>query len=386
MSTSFRIATGHLLLGDDPRRRRIVRTTLLGMGVYALCVAVIGVAVILRHVDETSFWLIFTYDSGTFLLYLMVRLGWDQPFGGQGLPLWQITYALGALGLTYVEAPATRGAMCMAAPLLLTFAAFTMRPRECHIVGALALVVFAVANGIAAYRATDRQVAIGHYFELCFEAILLPTGAVLAAHTARLRRRAKVQKDELLRALDKIGAIATIDELTGLANRRHLGELIGRAIADGARSGAPLCLCLIDLDHFKRINDTHGHAAGDAVLRRVAIGASRLVRPADILGRWGGEEFVLALPGTALPDAAGIVERMRRGLADPMLWDHDGHLRVTFSAGVAQYHPGDTVEALLERADRALYEAKTNGRDRTVLERASDTAGPAPKKMSEVRE
>jgi diguanylate cyclase (GGDEF)-like protein len=159
--------------------------------------------------------------------------------------------------------------------------------------------------------------------------------------------------------------LAYTDTLTSLPNRRRLYEDVYRLIALAERYGQEFCVCLFDLDHFKRLNDTHGHLVGDQVLQEVAQVARLHLRAADLFGRWGGEEFVVLLPQTRLSDAQTALERVRLALHTIAL----PHVHtITASFGVAAYLPGETCESLLHRADQALYLAKTTGRNRIVVD------------------
>ena len=153
------------------------------------------------------------------------------------------------------------------------------------------------------------------------------------------------------------------DALTGLPNRRRFDEILKRDMAVSQRAGHPLCLALIDLDHFKRINDTHSHAVGDAVLREAAILFAAGSRTADLLARLGGEEFALLLPDTTLDEAITICERMQATFEAHATWAGVDGLRVTFSVGIAECRFDDTPARLMERADAAMYRAKNQGRN-----------------------
>ena len=157
---------------------------------------------------------------------------------------------------------------------------------------------------------------------------------------------------------------ARTDMLTGAPNRRHVFEYGLAALRRSEAAGQPCSVALMDLDHFKRINDGHGHDMGDAVLRNFAAQARTVLREGDLFGRIGGEEFLLLTPGARQEQALEIVERLRRHL-QPLLLDGGAPLAFSFSAGVAQALPGDSMDSLITRADRALYRAKLLGRDRT---------------------
>lgn len=178
----------------------------------------------------------------------------------------------------------------------------------------------------------------------------------------RLSRANQQMASELERAHEQALQAAFTDELTGVPNRRYILKLAASALTDPRKHSQPVSFAVLDLDHFKKINDTHGHAGGDAVLRHFCASIQSHLRAGQAMGRLGGEEFLLLLPGTALADAQTALERVRCSLQP-----HVG-IRYTFSAGLALARQGDTVDAVLERADRALYFSKERGRDCTSSE------------------
>jgi diguanylate cyclase (GGDEF)-like protein len=163
---------------------------------------------------------------------------------------------------------------------------------------------------------------------------------------------------------------ARIDALTGLANRRALEEILAAEISRAHRFAHQLAIVLLDLDRFKEINDSFGHAAGDVMLRAVSRLLTSLARQGDTVARWGGEEFVVVLPETDLAGARRFAERLRRTIEAHAV----GDMKTSASCGVATMLPDDTVEELLGAADQALYQAKSNGRNRTE----SAVRGPRP--------
>ncbi|WP_369820622.1 diguanylate cyclase [Pelomonas sp. Root1217] len=178
----------------------------------------------------------------------------------------------------------------------------------------------------------------------------------------RLLRANQRMASELERAHELAVQAAFTDELTGIPNRRHILKLAQSALNDPRRHSQPVSLALLDLDHFKRVNDTHGHAVGDAVLRHFCDHTQAHLRTGQAMGRMGGEEFLLLLPGTELAEACTALERVRHTL------EPHASIAYTFSAGVAQARPDETLDAVLERADRALYVSKERGRDCTSSE------------------
>ncbi|HEX8788509.1 MAG TPA: diguanylate cyclase [Telluria sp.] len=171
---------------------------------------------------------------------------------------------------------------------------------------------------------------------------------------------------KLEQALNVINELAIRDELTGSHNRRHLIGLIEQERERVVRGTAPFCVCLLDIDFFKRINDTYGHAAGDAVLRQFALTVQKQIRETDAFGRYGGEEFLLMLPTTSLEDAMLFAERVRQNVERLRFTDVSEDLKVSVSIGVAQFRSGETIGQTVSRADEALYAAKSGGRNRVV--------------------
>ncbi|ANY77637.1 hypothetical protein BB934_04805 [Microvirga ossetica] len=197
------------------------------------------------------------------------------------------------------------------------------------------------------------------------EHTVLPNGWVL---TVGADITALKHNEKLLRMAHEAALLAArTDPLTGLPNRRHILELLDEALAASEATGACLCVAIIDIDRFKAINDRHGHEAGDAVLGHFAAICRGLVQEQDILGRMGGEEFVLLLPAAGSDAAFGIVERIRKGFTPAHFAAGAIDLPCTFSAGISEAVTGDDRASILRRADRALYAAKSAGRNCTTI-------------------
>jgi len=200
---------------------------------------------------------------------------------------------------------------------------------------------------------------------------------------ARTQIRRKRMQDKLRHNYQRGLSLALTDDLTGLYNRRYVVAHVNELLARMPEGGGEVALMLFDIDHFKQVNDQHGHPAGDAVLRELAGRALRQVRSVDLVGRLGGEEFVVVMPETNLAGAAVVAERLRAAVAgEPFsLQAGGGRLPVTVSIGVAVTgETPETLESLLKRADDALYIAKNAGRNRVAMLPAIDAAplGPLP--------
>jgi diguanylate cyclase (GGDEF)-like protein len=185
---------------------------------------------------------------------------------------------------------------------------------------------------------------------IAFSGITLLLGVLLVVLATRTLRANRA----LMRQLE---LVAREDPLTGVTNRRGLDAGLPLELSRAVRSGQPLAVVMIDLDHFKRFNDRRGHGAGDALLRQAAQAWAKLLRPTDMLARYGGEEFTLVLPGCPHEQAVQLVDRLRPGVPEHQ----------TFSAGVALWDGVETATELLQRADQALLQAKKSGRNRTKI-------------------
>ena len=156
------------------------------------------------------------------------------------------------------------------------------------------------------------------------------------------------------------------DALTGICNRGHFQTLLDAACASAAVDGEPLSVAIIDIDHFKRVNDTLGHAAGDDVIRATATRCLAMLRDADVIGRIGGEEFAIILPHTDIAGAEHVIQRIRTQIGVTPIATAAADVAITVSGGVAQWRPGDNAVDLMRHADKRLYLAKDGGRDRIV--------------------
>jgi len=235
-------------------------------------------------------------------------------------------------------------------------------------VGSQELVVDSLLVGVAAREILVAPVAFKQ----------VPLGVIVLAGTVAFDRDAVELLDQFRADLglafnnalahDRLERLAAIDPLTDTYNRRFgLGRL-REEYARAVRAEAPLAILMVDLDHFKAVNDTYGHLVGDRVLRAVAGACRRVIREGDVLVRYGGEEFLVLLPGAGREDVAEVGERIRRAVSETVVEDADSRVSVTVSTGAATYRDAvDSPDALIALADGALYEAKDGGRNQLVM-------------------
>lgn len=356
------------LLTVDPAQR--IRVAQAGL---ALAVMLLGVVLLTyaARVGGTSLDAVLAWAAlslgGALGFFVAIRSGWSRRLADPSLTLAQMIFAIASCAAAYTLAGPLRGASFSALLVIIMFGMFQLRPRTVMLVCLYAGALFGVLMALMAWRhplAYPPVVELGHFLLL---AAMLPVVALLAARVTRQRERSRGRRHELAQALARIQELATRDDLTGLVNRRQMVFLLEQEHQRCVRSGRTFCLALIDVDHFKQINDGYGHAAGDEVLRGLAREAKPAIRVADVLARWGGEEFVLLLSDTQLPQARGGVERLRQRIETATLLVAHPSLHVTVSAGLVEHIAGESVAQSLDRADRALYQAKAQGRNRTVV-------------------
>jgi len=183
---------------------------------------------------------------------------------------------------------------------------------------------------------------------------------------------------EITDEMDHLGEVAHQDYLTGALNRRGMDEALASEFSRADRHNTTLCIAMIDIDHFKKLNDNLGHATGDQALTHLVRVLKDVLRPTDVLARFGGEEFIIILPATPQDEAVKAIVRVQRELTKNFFMHKNERVLITFSAGVAERSPGETAEALIPRADEALYQAKHSGRNRVVGAEAksADPIGP----------
>jgi diguanylate cyclase (GGDEF)-like protein len=305
---------------------------------------------------------------GMLAFYPLVRSGYSARFQDSGLIQAQIMWAASSTIICYALNPPLRAALMQMLCFIHLFGLFTLRPRQ------LAGIAIATIGMLFVMLATMSLRDAAHFnvgqelFKVVFASMIIGFLTWMSILHARVRGQLSEQKKELALAVAQVNELVTRDVLTGLYNRLHMLELLQQEAARQARTGKAFCVALIDLDHFKAINDQHGHQVGDEVLCSFARDAVPALRELDIIARWGGEEFLVLMRETALASDAGMaIDRVRNSITGAAPSKAAPALRVSFSAGIALHGAGQTIEQLIECADQALYAAKRAGRSRTVV-------------------
>lgn len=213
---------------------------------------------------------------------------------------------------------------------------------------------------------------LGHLLDDIMQDTRIIQASALRSHDELLGTRKQVQEAEtrikqLEQELNQVSELVREDQLTGALNRRGLDAAFEVEATRADRSKTPLCVGLLDIDNFKRLNDTLGHHVGDQALIHLSNVIKEALRPTDSVARYGGEEFIIVLPGVDLEEAAATLERLQRELTKKFFLHENDRILVTFSAGVAQRAPEESQQDLIGRADKAMYQAKHTGKNRVVI-------------------
>ena len=362
--SQLRRLTDALLTNEPVQRARLAQASLAMLLLAAAVLAMnyfvwIGVA---RAAPVWAWSLVTLAGMGVF--YALIRSGWSRRHDEPSLTVPQMLFALSSGAVAYALLGAGRGAVFPVVMVILMFGMFVASPRQMRWVGGYAVGLFGAVMAFKA--ATDPlghppAIEFGHFLLV---ATMLPAVSILAGRLSRLRHRPRLHRAELAQALARLREQTTRDELTNLANRRHMETLIAQEHQRCTRSGQTFCLALLDIDRFKRVNEVHGYGCGDAVLRALTQETLRQVRMSDVLSRWGGGTFLLMMPDTRAALARGGLERLHESLTALRTAHEGASVGVTLSGAVAEHHAGEAVAQTLGRVEQALAEAKAQGGDR----------------------
>ncbi|MGB8598884.1 MAG: GGDEF domain-containing protein [Burkholderiales bacterium] len=304
--------------------------------------------------------------------YLVFRFNFNKKFADQSLTAFQLLTSIITMQYVIYYAPETRVVYVVFLLISLMFGMLRLGTRELLVLGALALLGYLglsvlrfLSDGDTALLRMDALV----WFTL---AITLPSFILMGGRIRKLRSDLR----EASYRLEDTRVLTLRDELTGVFNRRYITSAMQNEKVRCDLGGGPFCICIMDIDHFKRVNDTAGHLAGDEVLKTFAQNIQMELRDADTFGRYGGEEFVQILANTSLEGGLIHAERTRHQVEKIRFPQLGGDLGITVSIGVAQYEKGEPVLHTFARADDALYQAKEAGRNKVTWEKFAGRSKP----------
>ncbi|CAH0348799.1 GGDEF domain-containing protein [Aquabacterium sp. CECT 9606] len=359
-----------LVVGQDPRMKARLGLCLVSVVIYVCWLAVLLAYAVPRQLisPAVAHFFLGYITLALCVFYPLVRSGITRTWADPGLVAPQILWASGAMIIGYAVAPMVRSAAFQTLCLIQVFGFLSLRPKVAAWTGGLttAMLVSAwVAMAMMRLPDVDLRAEALKISASCFVLVMM---TFQSRSFGLMRERAFNEKKSLAAAAEALRRITLHDGLTGLHNRAHMQERLEAEAQRALLNGHHFSVALIDLDHFKIINDTHGHAVGDEVLVNFALQGSAVLRETDAIGRWGGEEFLVLMPETEAANQAQIaMARLRETLRSTRMSQGAVDLRVRFSCGVATWSHQDTIAQVLERADQALYRAKAQGRDRTEL-------------------
>jgi diguanylate cyclase (GGDEF)-like protein len=360
---------GELVLTRHPRQRQRCLHFLIGVVASLTGLAALQFGVQLGIVEGSEAnWLTALALLTCVGLYARLRSAQGQSMDDSQSASWQLHAFLVFLAWGYVIGSEGRPVALLLLMMMLSFNVFLADGKLMRQLSLSSGGLFGLAMLRVAMNETSTQ--LGPALQLVYFVVMmlmLLCLTVMVQQLDTLRRKAHERKQALEQALSRIGEMATRDELTGLFNRRHMLEWLHTEKQRCQRQGRSFCLGLIDLDHFKNINDRHGHAVGDEALTQAAHTLASGLRETDLLARWGGEEFLVVFTDTDCATAQTVLDRIRHDLARTMVSASVPDLSLSFSAGLTTFKPDEMLTRAMDRADRALYLAKAAGRARTLV-------------------
>ena len=314
--------------------------------------------------------------------YILIRTGANLRFADPSLTFAQMCAATLAVAYVMYYANESRGLLLLMYVIMLLFGIFRLNTRDFFLISIITLLTYG-ADIILLYLFRSEGVNFRNEFlQWIVLAIVMIAFSYIGGYISSLRQNLSTSRSELKktvenlnlsrsvleRSLSIIQEIAIRDELTGFYNRRHLMELLDNEKNRSLRGSTVFTIAMLDIDHFKKVNDTYGHQAGDEVLRRVSGAIRSTMRNTDFCGRYGGEEFILVLIQTDLKEAMICAERMRANIEKCRFPGIGDTFSITASIGLSEYQMREEIDTMIARADRALYRAKEDGRNRVESE------------------
>ncbi|MDX1569294.1 MAG: GGDEF domain-containing protein [Xanthomonadales bacterium] len=374
----------NLLFGEDcDRKQRLrIRRFLMSAGSYSMW---FGIALGTAEAGLLSVGLGVVMLAGVGIVitqtvfFLILRSGLNRRFRDPALTFPQILVGLSWGLILIAVAREVRGVVLIVYMVTLLFGIFALERRQFMFGSILAFAGYLTLIIVERVIVDPAPFSDAWYLTsaVMLGGVLLWT-SLFGTYFSNMRHKLATRNTELRKALEQIRTLAERDELTGLYNRRFIMDSLSQEKARADREKEPFSVCIIDLDHFKQINDRFGHGAGDRVLQNFSNLILSELRDMDLVakgdseeqsstfGRYGGEEFILLLPRTDLHGARACAERLRERQEQAHRNRTDSPA-VTLSAGIAEYVPGESVESLLRRADHALYDAKDHGRNQVCV-------------------
>ena len=350
---------------DDPKQALRLRRFFMTLAIYFLNISISYFAYWAGILDLQAlygFWIILL--SIIMILYIVFRTGLNLRMSDPSLTSIQMCVACLVVMYGIYYGHEIRGVLFSMYILILLFGTFRLYTSQFLFISAFALLTYGIDIVLLnIFRSQDINLKIEcfHWFGL---AIVLISVSFIGGNISSIRRELSVSRKKLQSSLTVIREMAIHDDLTGFYNRSHLMDLIESENNRSVRTGSVFSLVMMDIDKFKKINDTYGHQIGDQVLRTFAAVIRSILRKTDFCGRYGGEEFLIVLTQTDLQAAKLFAERIRDCVENSFFPDLGPDSRVTVSIGLAEHRMQENIEKTISLADESLYKAKKRGRNR----------------------
>lgn len=353
----------NLIPKDNPQQAHRIRRYFLAVGTSLLVLYFMGVV----HIHGYMEWNGLQWAATGMLLcfvvfYALLRSGVNLKFRDPSLTGAMILSAfLVTLIAMYYTSSDARAVYLPVLLMTFYFGVYRIDTKQMTTIALFCIVAYGLMLGtLHVFNRTNLNVPLEtlHWWIL---SVVLLWFALMSGHISQLRK-------ELANSKTSLEVMIERDDLTGVGNRRFLTQMLKQEKSRCDRSGVPFCVAMLDLDFFKKVNDTYGHAAGDKVLKVFSLVAQDGLRRIDYFGRYGGEEFMLIMAETPMKGARIKAERLRANVENTRHPEVDPDLRQTVSIGLAEYRPGESIEDVQQRADKALYKAKSGGRNRVEID------------------
>jgi len=350
---------------DDPKQATRIRRFFLSVAAYIICtfIAYISYLAGIMEWDALSGYLIIV-PTIIIIFYIVFRTGLNLRMADPSLTAIQMSAGIFVTMYGMYFANEARGALLLIYVIILIFGVFRLDTRSFIYLSFFTLLTYGLDIALLhIYRPESVNFHI-EYLQFAVLALALVAFSIIGGYISSMRHNLNISKSQQAKYIEIIHEMAIRDELTGLYNRRHVMELLDYEKNRSSRGGGIFCTAMLDIDHFKNVNDNHGHQAGDEVLRKVATMMKNALRNTEFCGRYGGEEFLIVLTQTDIKGALICVERVRTKIENARFPDIGPDFKVTVSIGLSEYQIRENVETIISRADEALYRAKKCGRNR----------------------
>jgi diguanylate cyclase (GGDEF)-like protein len=294
------------------------------------------------------------------LIYALIRSGLNKKFKDPSMTLLQMIMATFWVMVIVYYSDSMRSLVLLVYLVVFVFGLFRLNVWQFLFLSAFAVVNYSLVI-LLLYKINPGLISKTDILNIAILAMVLPWFSLVGGYIAKLRA-------QISHALSTIEKLAIIDDLTQVFNRRQMYKILEHEKALVDRGIHPFSICIFDLDHFKRVNDTFGHSVGDIVLKTVAQETQKNLRNIDHIARYGGEEFILILTNSEKLEAMECAERIRMMVRKLIFENMPDDFRITISVGVTEYQPSEVIQEAINRADTALYRAKLNGRDKVEYE------------------